>query len=939
MWGCRMKDYKSTLQLPNTEFPMKANLPEREGSFLQKWEKEGIYAKRLQKNAKSPSYVFHDGPPYASGHAHYGTLLNKVLKDIVVKYRNMAGFCCDFIPGWDCHGLPIELRVDKELGPKKAKMSVAEIRRACRKEAQKFIDIQREEFKRMGGFAHWEKPYLTMSGDYEATIAREFGKFVEKGYVYRGKKPVFWCGSCVTALAEAEVEYADHTSPSIYVKFLLKDSKKFLKQWNAPATLPVYLVIWTTTPWTLPANLAICLHPSLTYSLLKVGKEAWVIAQSRVQPFLEELKNPEHEVLATFTGSELEHASCNHPFYKRDALVILGKHVTTDAGTGCVHTAPGHGQEDYEVGLKYGLKPFAPVDGRGCFTDEVGVKSWIGLPVEKTNSAITEKLKETQALIQETKITHSYPHCWRCKNPILFRATEQWFVSMAHENFRERALKAIDLVHWVPKWGRNRIYGMVQVRPDWCLSRQRIWGVPVVAVLCEKCGGAHTTAEFIYAVADRFEKEGGSDVWFEEDLSSLLPKNFSCPECGGKKFRRETDILDVWFDSGVSYAAVLEKRLGIQEPADLYLEGSDQHRGWFHTSLLTSIATRNRSPYKTVLTHGFVVDQEGKKLSKSAANFVPPETILKKYGAEILRLWVASEDYRNDIRFSESILAHSTDTYRKIRNTARFLLGNLSDFDPKKDAIPYSELGEVNQWALTELFSVVEKLKQGYEDFEFHSVLSTLNRFCSVELSSFYLDILKDRLYTDAKTGKSRRSAQTVLYSILDTMTRWMAPIFSFTAEDIWQHAPILQQGGLTSVFLSDLKPLPEEWKNPELRERWDRFLRMRSCVTKVLELARQEKFIGNPLEAKVILEASPDQKKFLESFGKDLADLCLVSEVEFGTAHGNYVFDCEEVHGLKAAVFKAEGAKCARCWKLQKTVGRHLEYPDLCERCAIVVK
>ena len=937
-----MTDYKSTLNLPETDFPMKANLPQREPEQLKKWDETKIYQAIIKKNAKSPRYLFHDGPPYANGSIHYGTILNKILKDVVVKYKNMSGELCEFIPGWDCHGLPIELQVDKDLGPKKSTMSAIEIRKQCREHALKYIDIQRSEFKRLGCLGDWANPYITMSPAYEATIAREFGKFVEKKLVYRGKKPVFWCTSCCTALAEAEVEYASHRSPSIYVKFKLVEDEPLRKRWHLSKE-PIYVVIWTTTPWTLPANLGISLHPQFTYVAARINKEIWIVADGLLNTILEMLGSPECDVLIKFSSKDLENLHCEHPFLPRQSLIMLGTHVTQETGTGCVHTAPGHGHEDYAIGKKYGLKPLAPVDERGRFTIDAELDWLIGKKVEETNKPIIEHLKQTGALVKEEELEHSYPHCWRCKRPIVFRATEQWFVSMDEGDLRKKALTAIDRVEWIPPWGRNRIYGMVQSRPDWCISRQRIWGVPIIAVICEACGEAVTTKEFVDKVAALFEEKAGADVWFELDAAKLLPKNFACPHCKKKKgpaskFRKEMDILDVWFDSGASYAAVLEGTMKIKTPADLYLEGSDQHRWWFHTSLLESIATRSRAPYKRVLTHGFVVDAEGKKLSKSAKNYIPPDNVLKQHGAEMLRLWVANEDYTNAIRFSEEILTRLVDSYRKVLNTCRYMLGNLSGFKPGKDDIAYDKLQEIDKWALHVLQGVIRDILHAYETFEFHRIAHTLNRFCAVELSALYFDILKDRLYTEKKEGASRRGAQTVLWQILDTITRLMAPILSFTAEEVWLASPDFK-GKAASVFLSQLPVANPKWENAELGERWERFFKMRSVVTKALEKARAAKFLGNALEAKVVLESNEDQEKFLKSFGAGLSDLFIVSEAAFGKAEGDWVNTSEEVSGLKVGIEKSSSPKCARCWKYLPTVGKNPNHPEICARCIDTVE
>ncbi|MFH0800118.1 MAG: isoleucine--tRNA ligase [Pseudomonadota bacterium] len=930
-----MSNYKDTLNLPQTDFPMKANLPEREPLALAKWESEKLYERMIEARGKCPTYVLHDGPPYANGHLHLGTILNKILKDIVVKYKNMAGFRCEFVPGWDCHGLPIELQVDKDMGAAKRSMAPVDIRRACRKHAEKFIDIQRQEFKRLGVLGRWEKPYRTMSFDYEASIVREFGRFVKSGSVYKGKKPIYWCASCRTALAEAEVEYADHTSPSIYVKFKLEDDGELRKEWKLKDE-PIYLVIWTTTPWTIPANLAIALNPDLPYVAAKVDDEIWIVAEGLLDPVMEAVGRKYSTIVGKPSSAKLEHKRCRHPLIERDSLIILGEHVTLEAGTGAVHTAPGHGQEDYDVGHRYGLDVLAPIDDGGKFTEEAGLPWLTGIFVEAANKPIIEKLKEVGALVKCQDITHSYPHCWRCKKPIVFRSTDQWFISMEKSDIRKRALEAIDRVEWIPPWGKNRIGGMVASRPDWCISRQRLWGVPVVALVCDACGNSHTTPELADRTAEIFEKEG-SDAWYTHPAADFIPKGFECPSCGEKKnFGKEPDIMDVWFDSGVSYAAVLENEENIKDPADLYLEGSDQHRGWFHTSLLTSIGTRGRAPYKRVLTHGFVVDGDGKKYSKSAKNYVPPEALINKHGAEILRLWVAAEDYSDDIRFSDEIFTRCIEAYRKLRNTARYILGNLGDFNPDSDCVADADLLEIDRWAISELGLLVTRVLASYESFEFHAISHALGRFCTVELSAFYLDILKDRLYTEKKDGLLRRSAQTTMWRILDSMARIMAPIFSFTSDEIWRAMP-RRKDAPDTVFLADMPAAPES--DAALVDRWERLVVLRSVVTKVLEAARADKFIGNSLAAKVVIECDEAQRVFLEGFGEALPDLFIVSDVSFGTAAGKYIFSSEDVPGFKVAVEAAGGEKCDRCWKHSKSVGSNSEHPAICARCAGVIK
>ncbi|MBI5440909.1 MAG: isoleucine--tRNA ligase, partial [Deltaproteobacteria bacterium] len=781
-------DYKTTLNLPQTSFPMKADLARREPEMLRQWTEEGLYARILRGGAGRPTFILHDGPPYANGQIHMGHAINKILKDIIVKSRTMAGFQSPYVPGWDCHGLPIEHQVDKELGKRKDGMSKADVRRHCRAYAEKFVKIQREEFERLGVFGAWDEPYLTMHHSYEAQIVRELGRFMEKGAVYLGKKPVYWCIRCRTALAEAEVEYAERTSSSIYVKFPLRSDPAELD--GSLSGKRVSVVVWTTTPWTIPANLAIALHPEFEYAAYEApagSGEVLVLARRLAPLVLEEAGIEGARELCPIDPKALERKEARHPLYDRPSLLILAEHVTLDAGTGCVHTAPGHGQEDYEVGMKYGLDAYAPVDGNGRFTPDVGL--FAGQEVFEANREVNRALHQVGALLAQGKISHSYPHCWRCKHPVIFRSTRQWFISMEKTGLREGALREIDKVRWIPPWGRDRIYNMIAQRPDWCISRQRVWGVPIVAAHCTSCGGVYMGKDLAEHAASRFETEG-ADAWFDRPLEDFLPPGAACPGCGGTELRKEEDILDVWFDSGVSYAAVLEARPDLESPADLYLEGSDQHRGWFHSSLLASVGTRNAAPYRAVLTHGFVVDGQGKKMSKSLGNVISPEQVIKKYGAEILRLWVAAEDYRDDIRISDEILTRLVEAYRRIRNTCRFLLANLYDFDPSRDAVALSDLPELDRYALDRVNRLVERCRRAYEEYEFHLIFHRLHNFCSVELSAFYLDILKDRLYTYPAASADRRSAQTVLYRILERMARLMAPVLAFTAEDVWRHAP-----------------------------------------------------------------------------------------------------------------------------------------------------
>ncbi|HKX13087.1 MAG TPA: isoleucine--tRNA ligase [bacterium] len=927
-------DYKATLHLPQTDFPMKANLAQREPEFLKKWQEQRIYEKGIEKNAGRPKFTLHDGPPYANGNIHFGHILNKTLKDILVKYKTLAGFQSEFVPGWDCHGLPIEHQVDKELGPKKSSMDVVQIRQACRDYAAKFVAIQREEFRRLGILARWDQPYLTMDFGYEATIARELGRLVGKGLVYKGKKPVHWCIKDQTALAEAEVEYDEHISPSIFVKFeTIGDLKDVSPQL---AGMKANFIIWTTTPWTLPANLAVALHKSYTYVAVQVGGEVWILAEGLLDQVRKQLNFQEDKLIDRIPAKKLEGLVVQHPFLSRTSKVILSDHVTLDAGTGIVHIAPGHGQEDYEVGQRYGLAVLNPVDNQGKFTEEVGVPELVGQSVFQANPLIIEILKERKALVKTEETKHSYPHCWRCKNPVIFRSTPQYFISLSGQDLRGRALDAIRRTQWIPPWGRDRIYGMVENRPDWCISRQRSWGVPIMGFRCSACKESLLRQDIIERIAERFEKEG-ADAYFKYSEEELLPPGTACPQCGGKTFEKEKDILDVWFDSGVSYAAVLEKRPTLQMPADLYLEGTDQHRGWFHSSLLTSIGTRSIAPYKTVLTHGFVVDGEGRKYSKSAKNYTSPEKILNQLGAEVLRLWVAAEDYRNDIRFSNEILDRLVETYRKIRNTCRFLLGNLFDFDPDKDSVPVSERLEIDRWAVAMLQNFIQRVNQAYEDYEFHAIYHSLNQFCTVTLSAFYLDILKDRLYTAKKSGRDRRSAQSTVFEILLAITRLMAPILSFTADEVHSHTPD-HQGKPESIFLAEFPEADPALIDAPLLERFEKIEQVREEVLKALEKARQEKVIGHPLEAQVRMSAEGELKKFLQDYANFWAQCFIVSQVVVVFEVDKPTWTSENHEGLKIQITKAEGEKCARCWTRSITVGKNPAHPALCDRCAKVL-
>ncbi len=944
-------DYKNTLNLPKTGFPMRANLPQNEPAQVEKWGREGTYFKILEVNRGKTKYILHDGPPYANGNIHIGHALNKILKDIIVKSKGMRGFESPYVPGWDCHGLPIELQVEKNIGrQKKLALGKAEIRRLCKEYAEKYVSIQREEFKRLGVFGDWQNPYLTLNPKYEAVEVRELGKFIDAGSLYRQKKPVYWCASCVTALAEAEVEYEDHTSASIYVKFAVKDGKGKLAGDN------LYFVIWTTTPWTLPANQAIALNPSFVYRRVKTPAGELMLNQELIEKVMAAagFGAKDYTVLdGAWSGAELEGIITRHPWIDRDVKVILGDFVTQDQGTGAVHIAPGHGMEDYVAGQRYNLDVLAPVDDEGRFTAEAG--DLAGESVFKADAAIFKKLNDSHALLKEDKLAHSYPHCWRCKRPVIFRATEQWFVSMGKNELRRRALEAIDQVQWIPPWGRERIRGMLESRPDWCISRQRAWGVPIPVFYCNNCKRATVSREICEHVAAIFEREG-SDAWFIRPATELAPPGLKCAGCGGTEFSKEEDILDVWFDSGVSHAAVVEADPRLGGRADMYLEGSDQHRGWFHTSLLTSVETRGRAPYASALTHGFTLDGKGRKMSKSLGNVIAPQEIMKKHGAEIIRLWAAAEDYREDVRISDEILNRLVEAYRKLRNTARFLISNLYDFDPDKDTVATDRLDELDRWILGRTNALLARCLDAYEKFEFHAVYHALN-FCSVDLSALYLDIVKDRLYCEAARSHERRSAQTALHHILDVLVHLMAPILSFTAEEIWQYMP-KKRGAAESVFMSHM---PDEAPVDEkLSAHWEQIFKERSEVLKALEAARSRNIIGHSLDAKVLLHTlngtMPRLAEMLQQDEQRAEDILIVSQgavvknssdaavttamqraSESQDVDGRFLYQSQLLNCM-IEVAKATGKKCERCWKYSEDVGRDPAHPTVCARCARVL-
>jgi isoleucyl-tRNA synthetase len=933
-----MSDYKSTLHLPATDFPMKADLREREPRMLKFWEEQSAYAAMVAASGGKGAYVLHDGPPYANGHIHLGTALNKVLKDMVVKSRNMTGRAARYVPGWDCHGLPIEHKVEQELGENGRSLPALAVRKRCRAYAEKYIDIQRAEFKRLGVLGEWDKPYLSMHPSYEAATAATLARFVETGGVARGRKPIYWCCSCETALAEAEVEYADHASPSIFVRFPLPDPR-LAEIFPGADPARAFVVIWTTTPWTLPDNTAVALHPDFDYVLARENGNFHLLARELLPSCAAAFGWKEAEISGVSPGRTLEGLIARHPFYERPSPLVLGGHVTLEAGTGCVHTAPGHGREDYETALAYRLDVLSPLDDRGRFLENVPF--FAGLNVFEANPKVIEKLREVGNLLHESRLSHSYPHCWRCKKPVIFRATVQWFISMEKNGLRARALDAVrNDVRWIPAWGEERIYGMIAGRPDWCISRQRQWGVPIVALICEHCGEAWNDAAWMRETARRFSAHPtGCDYWYETPPEELAPKGLLCPSCGKDRWKKETDILDVWFDSGTSFAAVLEQRPECSFPADLYLEGSDQHRGWFHSSLLASLGARGIPPYRTVLTHGYVVDGEGRKMSKSEGNVVAPQEIIGKYGAELLRLWVASVDYREDMRISDEILNRLVDAYRRIRNTCRYLLGNLYDFAPEA-AVPAGKMDPLDRYALDQAVRAYTRMQEAYESFEFHKVYHTLYGRCVTDLSALYLDILKDRLYASSAGGPERRSAQTALWRILMLLVRSMAPILSFTAEELLAHMPpALRPRGVSTVFAL---PPPEEARQKELlldeetRAGWELLMNMRALVVRAVEPLRKGGKAGLSQDTRAIFYACPELRDLPRKLGADMRAVCMVSQLEFLPLEQAppEAARSAELPGLAVTVEKARGTKCPRCWLYSEEIGMIPAHPELCPRC-----
>lgn len=922
-------NYKETLNLPRTDFPMKADLPKREPEMLKSWEEKDIYAHIRRKFSGRPKYILHDGPPYANGDIHIGHALNKTLKDIVVKYRTMRGFDSPYVPGWDCHGLPVEHALFKELKISKGQIDQLEFRKKAADYALKFVATQKEQFKRLGVFGDWNDPYLTLDPGYVARIIRSFGKLVEGGYIYKGVKPVNWCVRDETALAEAEVEYTDHASPSVFVKFKVIDQKF--------AGGKHFLIIWTTTPWTLVANVAVAVHPQLSYVSVKVGEETFFLAKDLLNSVANKAGFKDFKIIGEFKGKDMEGLDYSHPFIGRKGKVVLADYVSNEEGSGCVHTAPGHGMEDYLTGQKYGLPTIMPVNEKGLFDNTAG--EFAGMHVFKANDAIIERLRKDDALLYAGSVTHSYPHCWRCKEPVIFRATVQWFINVDHNALRKQALDEIKHVKWVPPVGENRISAMVGTRPDWCLSRQRYWGVPVPAFYCESCKKPILDSGLIGRIADIMEKEG-SNAWFAKSAEELLPDNFSCPSCKGKKFRKDEDILDVWFDSGVSHQSVLRRRKELAFPADLYLEGSDQHRGWFQAALLTSIPIEHKPPFGTVLTHGFVVDGEGRKMSKSLGNVISPQEVIKTHGADVLRMWVASCDYYEDIRISKEILERTSEAYRKIRNTARFILGNLNDFDPAKDKLDHKDLLEIDKWAVSKAYSLAHEIGQYYDAFEFHKVFRALYSFCTVELSSFYLDVSKDRLYTYAPNSKERRSCQTSIYEIIMVLAKSLAPIAPFTADEIWQK--VRRDDPEISVHASLWPEARQGYVDKSLEEKWEKIFILRPYIMKAIEEKRAKAVIGDSMEASVVLYIKDANKyRFLHEFAKELAGVFVLSDLKLEdvTVVPQGKDGLLEIEGLGIYVDKAAGVKCERCWTYSRDVGSDPAHPTLCGRCSKVLK
>lgn len=915
-------DYGKTLNLPKTDFPMRASLPENEPKILKNVFENGLYEKCLKKNEGHPSFVLHDGPPYANGEIHIGHALNKVLKDTIVRYKNLQGYYTPYIPGYDTHGMPTEKKAIEKLGINREEMPVSKFRDICKSFNEKYIKVQTEGFKRLGVLGDWENPYITYKPETEAKQIGVFADMYKKGYIYKGLKPVYWCTDCETALAEAEIEYKDHKTTSIYVKFPVKDSKGLFDIENT------YIVIWTTTPWTLPGNVAITIGGEYEYSLIDTGKEKLILATELVDSVMKLAEIENYTTLKKFKGEELEGVLCRHPFIERDSRVVLGSDdtilVELDAGTGAVHTAPGYGKEDYLCSLKNNLEIVVCVNGKGFQTEEAG--PFAGMYYAKSNDAIINWLEEHGYLLKKQPILHQYPHCWRCKNPIIFRATNQWFASV--DGFRKETLDAIKTVKWYPAWGEERITKMVEERNDWCISRQRTWGVPIPIFYCKDCEKEYVTAESLEKV-QKIVKEKGTNAWFDMTEKELLPEDAKC-SCGCTEFKKETDIMDVWFDSGSTHASVLEER-GIPTDNVMYLEGSDQYRGWFQSSLLTSVATKGKAPYKEVVTHGYTVDEQGRKMSKSLGNGIDPSEVINESGADILRLWVLSSDYTSDVSISKGILKQVSEVYRKIRNTARYILGNISDFDVNSP-VSYNQLEEIDKWALIKLNKLIEECTKAFDVYEFNKAYQTINQFCVVDMSNFYLDIIKDRLYTYKADSVGRRSAQTTMYEILNVLVRILAPMISFTAEEIWSFMPHKNGESTESVMLTYWPKVNNEYNDKELEEKWNKIIELKEEVAKKLELARAEKIIGHSLNAKVTIHAEGDMYKFLKDNEEQLLPVFIVSALEIKEDSKK-----DENSNLKISVeiSQAEGEKCERCWMYSTSVGKDLEHPTICHRCS----
>ncbi len=927
-------DYNKTLNLPETDYPMRGNLPTKEPGMVEKWDNEELYKEIIKKNEGKPTYILHDGPPYANGDIHLGTALNKILKDIIVKQKNMSGYQANYVPGWDTHGLPIELKAMKAIGVENGAIPPLELRKHCRDYALSYVDNQRTQFKRIGVLGDFDDPYLTLKPEFEARQIQVFGEMAKRGYVYKGLKPVYWCPECQTALAEAEIEYADDPCMSIYVKFKVHDDKGIFSALGLDLD-KTYFVIWTTTTWTLPGNLAICLGPEYEYTVVKANGENYIMARELIEPTLNAAGITEFETVGSFTGKELEYCTAYHPFMNRDSLVIVGDHVTLDSGTGCVHTAPGYGVDDFEVAKKYDeVGIVVAVDGKGVLTEEAGM--FAGLKTDVANKVIGKHLVETGAMFAQEKIVHQYPHCWRCKSPILFRATEQWFCSV--EDFKDETIKAIEDVQWIPAWGEERIKGMVRDRSDWCISRQRTWGVPFPIVYCKDCHKPIIDGATIDKISEIFRVEG-SDAWYARDVKDFIPDGLKC-ECGCTEFEKETDIMDVWFDSGVTHTAVLDQREGLSSPADLYLEGADQYRGWFQSSLLTSVVVNGRAPYKAVCTHGWVVDGEGKTMHKSLGNGIEPKEIYDKNGADILRLWVASSDYHSDIRISKEILAQLSEAYKKIRNTARYILGNICNqggFNIDTDAVAIADMTELDKWAMMKLDNLITKVNEAYNNFDFHIVFHAIHNFCVIDMSNFYLDIIKDRLYCEAPDSQLRCSAQTAMYKILSGIARLVAPILSFTADEIWSYIPHSENDDPRSIFLNDMPTVSGYEFDTDFISKWEYIYNIRVDAKKALELKRADKVIGSSLEAAVSIHACGDGYNKLNSIKDILPAVLIVSKVEVvDDSDGEFK---GETTGLGFDVTKAAGEKCERCWIYSDTVGSDHEHPTLCARCAETIK